>query len=1369
MSSSSSSHHPADDIVHIKGFVGDHAYLSALTERLLKVKSEALVHNFKGDKGLPWPVKSRPKQVFGLRNDSGEFGLYYWGQVKEDFTLINDMPEFASELLDFTVEKLVSLSNSEKPQLQEAIPFFRKMNHMLLTFGENGTKAIPPHNDKAYSSYTDGGRFEQGTPILLFNFGATRKFLISSNDAKLSHNTEVAMRRDGVFLKAFNFEGGDLIVLPGRTNVLCKHSIEIDPDVTAPRISIVLRLVDASFVNPEQGYYIHDGQRGRCQPEWPKQPPLPKELQGRLRSLDDEHDDEEDEQLAKTGLLTTAEERDAMFYCDPRNRVVGRMQTTGGCVVTSTFITPYWESAGRRALVDGLLAMHSLAASAVVLDEPMTPAAEEVLDDSSAPAALLDATSIPVPEDDFHAFDNPVPDDEFDSEPEAADGADTMTFEGLCNMDYYEALGVDRKAKEKAITAAYRKLAKRHHPDKGGDPKYFMVYKYMYEILNDYDSRSKYDEEGGRTHFAAGMPNNPHVPAAPSALKHEVFEEHINVNMAKRFLDLVAMRQLKINGSSTFSFADILQSFINRSKKGVITAHWCENGKAREMGLLGRRNAGFGSSDLFLDTIGCFPLPKLIRYILRSGFGDRMVDLDQTDAYWHCLLEILDDWKVQDQFPLIKARVEQKQVFYDALPGSDDEKKKVFLTILFQGSLPLDMPEIVHKLNQEVVRFMREVKSRRKDLCKIAAGWGKTRPEVTVASYLLMDKERRHLDEMTTAAGNFVMSPEADGLVVFDASPEVIANIYKACTVPLKAKPYPQTFEAIIEFAKSKYPGMSWDLRSKYPWSSIQVARECIQHDLDPLRQKDDPPMSGHTDFAKVVHAGCEGRLLLDDKSLYQCFDNGLWTVHKKGGLHGIVRDYLHSAFGFRQTSVVNGKLRMQTRGEPVKLKDHSFLSHVRDEVDKYVLGDAPKLDESTRGLLAFSGGTVYDFEKGKARMVHQQDLLRRHVPWPYKEIDPKLQKTWDLLIKDIIVHWEAKRGDLQEDPDAPAEDPAVKTAREALKRRMFEVCKQSEFLKVLLGICKDEVDELLYLLQHLCRMMSSYPRLCELLYIHGPAKAGKDVLASMIQTFFGDVSDGGFCASLPNDYFEQKPGAYGRRGSEDSHPMIHSIRGARVVLIPEAPCGQTNMSVLKPLCEQEGTKIASRTHCKDPERSHPTYEFVFFSNNNMEIGPSPDGGEARRVNVFRLCNIFGSKDGQYAEQADLKGLVKKGRFVHEMFHLTKALYPALGLYTTNIRRPARIERETWEVTQSSLSDADTKAYILEKCMASDASNCSTADSVKTLLADYLHCTKKQVANKMVELGFEFSRTERVRYCMYEFVDGQGKKPVLIKTFHNQQ
>lgn len=64
------------------------------------------------------------------------------------------------------------------------------------------------------------------------------------------------------------------------------------------------------------------------------------------------------------------------------------------------------------------------------------------------------------------------------------------------SQTYYEILGVDSKASEKEIKSAFRKLARKHHPDVKGDPAKFREIYAAYETLVDADKRAKYDRLG---------------------------------------------------------------------------------------------------------------------------------------------------------------------------------------------------------------------------------------------------------------------------------------------------------------------------------------------------------------------------------------------------------------------------------------------------------------------------------------------------------------------------------------------------------------------------------------------------------------------------------------------------------------------------------------------------------------------------------------------------------------------------------------------------------------------------------------------------------------------------------------------------------
>lgn len=71
--------------------------------------------------------------------------------------------------------------------------------------------------------------------------------------------------------------------------------------------------------------------------------------------------------------------------------------------------------------------------------------------------------------------------------------------------DFYEVLGVQKNASKDDINKAFRKLAHKYHPDKGGDAQKFKEINEAYQTLSDEKKRKEYDTYG-RVFGAGGGP-----------------------------------------------------------------------------------------------------------------------------------------------------------------------------------------------------------------------------------------------------------------------------------------------------------------------------------------------------------------------------------------------------------------------------------------------------------------------------------------------------------------------------------------------------------------------------------------------------------------------------------------------------------------------------------------------------------------------------------------------------------------------------------------------------------------------------------------------------------------------------------------------
>lgn len=72
------------------------------------------------------------------------------------------------------------------------------------------------------------------------------------------------------------------------------------------------------------------------------------------------------------------------------------------------------------------------------------------------------------------------------------------------SKNYYETLGIDKSASKADIKKAFREAAKKHHPDKGGNPEKFKEINEAYEVLSDDTKKAQYDQFGSTGGFQGG-------------------------------------------------------------------------------------------------------------------------------------------------------------------------------------------------------------------------------------------------------------------------------------------------------------------------------------------------------------------------------------------------------------------------------------------------------------------------------------------------------------------------------------------------------------------------------------------------------------------------------------------------------------------------------------------------------------------------------------------------------------------------------------------------------------------------------------------------------------------------------------------------
>ena len=152
-------------------------------------------------------------------------------------------------------------------------------------------------------------------------------------------------------------------------------------------------------------------------------------------------------------------------------------------------------------------------------------------------------------------------------------------------IDYYKVLEVNKQSSLEEIKKAYKKLAVKHHPDKGGDQETFKNLSEAYQVLSDpekrrvYDNGNIFDNLRGQNEFTDAnelfnfvfSTHNPHGVNNP-------FSSRINISTNSLFTH---MANLNIGGNNVNSFSKSTSVIISNGKK-IETTTEIKNGVKSE-------------------------------------------------------------------------------------------------------------------------------------------------------------------------------------------------------------------------------------------------------------------------------------------------------------------------------------------------------------------------------------------------------------------------------------------------------------------------------------------------------------------------------------------------------------------------------------------------------------------------------------------------------------------------------------------------------------------------------------------------------------------------------------------------------------------
>ena len=143
-------------------------------------------------------------------------------------------------------------------------------------------------------------------------------------------------------------------------------------------------------------------------------------------------------------------------------------------------------------------------------------------------------------------------------------------------IDYYKILGVDKKSSKKDIKKAYRKLARKYHPDLNADDKIaeekFKEINEANEVLSNSENRKKYDEFGENWKFSEGHEKTDPNPER-KRYQRKSSTNYSNEDFSDFFDSMFGERQSRSSGANVKFRGQDFNAELNLELKEVYKTH----------------------------------------------------------------------------------------------------------------------------------------------------------------------------------------------------------------------------------------------------------------------------------------------------------------------------------------------------------------------------------------------------------------------------------------------------------------------------------------------------------------------------------------------------------------------------------------------------------------------------------------------------------------------------------------------------------------------------------------------------------------------------------------------------------------------------